>query len=81
MVHLLYALLATARSCLRPQRELALENLALSQQLAILKRKTKRPKKLLESRNHFVVMQSGSFCSSLARAAFFCTEVIRSDSE
>ncbi len=53
MVHLLYALLATTRSSLRPQRELALENLALRQQLAILKRKTKRPKKLLESRNYF----------------------------
>jgi len=41
---LLYALLATARSSLQPQRELALQNLALRQQLAILKRKTKRPK-------------------------------------
>jgi hypothetical protein len=44
MLHLLYLLLATARSSLKPQRELALENLALRQQLAILKRKTKRPK-------------------------------------
>jgi len=44
MLPLLYALLATARSSLRPRRELALENLALRQQLAILKRKTKRPK-------------------------------------
>ena len=41
---LLYALLATARSSLKPQRELALDNLALGQQLAILKPKTKRPK-------------------------------------
>jgi YVTN family beta-propeller protein len=44
MLRLLYALLATARSSLRPQRELALENLALRQRLAILGRKTKRPK-------------------------------------
>jgi Flp pilus assembly protein TadD len=44
MLHLLYALLATARSSLKPQRELALENLALRQQLAILRRKTKRLK-------------------------------------
>ena len=44
MVPLVYALLATARSSFRPQRELALENLALRQQLAILRRKTKRPK-------------------------------------
>jgi transposase InsO family protein len=44
MIDLLYALLATARSSLKPQRELALENLALRQQLAILKRETKRPK-------------------------------------
>jgi hypothetical protein len=44
MLHLLYLLLATARSSLKPQRELALENLALRQQLAIVQRKTKRPK-------------------------------------
>jgi hypothetical protein len=43
MIHLLYARLATARSSLKSQRELALENLALRQQLAILKRTTKRP--------------------------------------
>ena len=43
MSDLLYALLATARSSLKSQRELALENLALRQQLAILHRKTKRP--------------------------------------
>jgi putative transposase len=44
MLHLLYALLATARSSLKPQRELALKNLALRQQLAIVQRKTKRSK-------------------------------------
>ena len=44
MLPLLYALLATARSSLKSRRELALENLALRQQLAILKRKSKRPK-------------------------------------
>ena len=44
MLHLLYALLATARSSLKSHRELSLENLALRQQLAILKRATKRPK-------------------------------------
>jgi putative transposase len=44
MLHLLYVLLATARSSLKPQRELALENLALRQQLAIPQRKTKRPR-------------------------------------
>lgn len=44
MIDLLYPLFATARSNLKSQRELALENLALRQQLAILKRKTKRPK-------------------------------------
>ena len=44
MIPLLYALLATARSSLKPQRELALENLALRQQLAVLRRTTKRPK-------------------------------------
>lgn len=44
MLPLLYALLAAARSSLKSQRELALENLALRQQLAVLKRETKRPK-------------------------------------
>ncbi len=43
MLHLLYVLLATARSSLNSQRELALENLALRQELAIVQRKTKRP--------------------------------------
>jgi transposase InsO family protein len=44
MIDLLSALLAAARSSLRSQRELALENLALRQQLAVLKHATKRPK-------------------------------------
>ena len=44
MIHLVCALLATGRSSLKSQRELALENLALRQQLAALKRRTKRPK-------------------------------------
>jgi len=44
MLHLLSALLATARSSLKSQRELALENLALRQQLAVVKRTSKRPK-------------------------------------
>jgi hypothetical protein len=44
MLDLLYVLFATARSSLKPQRELALQNLALRQQLAIVQRKTKRPK-------------------------------------
>jgi hypothetical protein len=43
MIDLLYALLASARSSLKSQRELALDNLALRQQLAILKRTSKRP--------------------------------------
>ncbi|RLB49820.1 MAG: integrase [Deltaproteobacteria bacterium] len=56
MRHLLYALLATARSSLKPQRELALENLALRQQLAILHRKTKRPKLTKADRAFWVVL-------------------------
>ena len=40
MLHLLYVLLATARSNLKSQRELALQNLALRQQLAVLKPQT-----------------------------------------
>jgi hypothetical protein len=52
MLPLLYALFATAGSSLRPQRELALENLALRQQLAILKRKTKRPRLTQAAHRH-----------------------------
>ena len=44
MLHVLYALLSAARSSLKSQRALALENLALRQQVAVLKRRTKRPK-------------------------------------
>jgi transposase InsO family protein len=56
MRHLLYALLATARSSLKSQRELALENLALRQQLAILHRKTKRPKLTKADRAFWVAL-------------------------
>jgi len=55
MIHLLYALLATARSSLKSQREFALENLALRQQLAVLKRATKRPKLTNADRAFWVV--------------------------
>ena len=56
MRHLVYALLATARSSLKSQRELALENLALRQQLAILQRKTKRPTLSKADRAFWVVL-------------------------
>ncbi len=58
MLHLLYVLLATARASLKPQRELALENLALRQQLAILQRKTKRPKLTQGDRAFWVALCS-----------------------
>ena len=56
MRHLLYVLLATARESLKPQRELALENLALRQQLAILHRKSKRPKLTKADRAFWVAL-------------------------
>ena len=56
MVPLLYALFATARSSLRSRRELALENLALRQQLAILHRKTKRPRLTQADRAFWVAL-------------------------
>jgi hypothetical protein len=56
MLDLLYALLAAARSSLRSQRELALENLALRQQLAVLRRKTKRPKLTKTDREFWVAL-------------------------
>ena len=58
MIDLLYVLLAAARSSLKSQRELALENLALRQQLAILQRKTKRPKLSKTDRAFWVALCS-----------------------
>jgi putative transposase len=58
MLHLLYVLLATARSSLKAQRELALENLALRQQLATLQRKTKRPRLTQADRVFWVALCS-----------------------
>jgi hypothetical protein len=56
MLDLLYVLFATARSSLKPQRELALENLALRQQLAIVQRKTKRPRLTQADRAFWVAL-------------------------
>ena len=56
MLPLLYVLLATARSSLSSRRELALENLALRQQLAIVQRKTKRPKLTKADRAFWVAL-------------------------
>jgi hypothetical protein len=56
MIDLLYAMLATARSTLKSQRELALQNLALRQRLAILKRKTKRRKLTKTDRAFWVAL-------------------------
>jgi hypothetical protein len=44
MKKLVLALLPAARSSLKSRRELALENLALRQQLAVLQRPAQRPK-------------------------------------
>ncbi len=41
---MLLALLETARSALKTRGELAIENLALRQQLAVLKRSVKQPR-------------------------------------
>jgi hypothetical protein len=56
MLHLLYVLLATTRSSLTLQRELAIENLALRQQLAVVQRKTKRPKLTKADRAFWVAL-------------------------
>ncbi len=53
---LLCALLATVRSSLKSQRELALENLASRQQLAVLRRTTKRPKLTYADRVFWVAL-------------------------
>jgi hypothetical protein len=44
MLNLLLALLHTAHSSFKSHRHLALENLALRQQLAMLKQSVKRPR-------------------------------------
>ena len=56
LLQLLSALLATARSSLKSQHVLALENLALRQQLAILQRRTKRPPLTKTDRAFWVVL-------------------------
>ena len=44
MLYLLWLVLMSAFANLKSRRDLALENLALRQQLAVLGRRTKRPK-------------------------------------
>ncbi len=56
LLQLLSALLATARSSLKTQHVLALENLALRQQLAILRRRTKRPQLTKTDRAFWVAL-------------------------
>ena len=56
LLQLLSALLAAARSSLKSQHVLALENLALRQQLAILQRRTKRPRLTKTDRAFWVAL-------------------------
>jgi putative transposase len=53
---LVFALLSAARSSLKSRRELALENLALRQQLAVLRRHAQRPKLRRADRAFLVVL-------------------------
>jgi hypothetical protein len=56
MRKLVLAMLSAARSSLKSRRELALENLALRQQLAVLPRQAKRPKLSPADRAFWVVL-------------------------
>jgi putative transposase len=56
LLQLLSALLAAIRSSLKSQHVLALENLALRQQLAILRRRTKRPQLTKTDRAFWVAL-------------------------
>lgn len=56
MLGLLLALLGALRAACRPRASLVVENLALRQQLAILRRKTKRPPLLQVDRAFWIVL-------------------------
>ena len=56
MLDLIFTFLATAKSSLKPRRDLALEILALRQQLAILKRSAKRPRLTRTDRAFWVAL-------------------------
>ena len=56
MRKLVWAMLSAARSSLKARRELALENLALRQQLAVLRRHAQRPKLSRADRAFWVVL-------------------------
>ena len=56
LLQLLSALLATARSSLKSQHVLALENLALRQQLAVLRRRRQRPRLTKTDRSFWVAL-------------------------
>jgi hypothetical protein len=56
MRELVLAMLSAARSSLKARRELALENLALRQQLAVLRHRAKRPKLRRADRAFWVVL-------------------------
>ena len=58
MVRWLGILVGTLRSCLRTHRELALENLALRQQLAVWKARQPRPRLTRTDRIFWVLLSS-----------------------
>jgi len=59
MRKLVLAMLSATRSSLKARRELALENLALRQQLAVLRRQAQRPKLSRADRSFWVVLARG----------------------
>ena len=71
LLQLLSALLSTARSSLKSHHVLALENLALRQQLAILRRRTKRPQ-LTKTDRAFWVALDGEGYATTRRAQELC---------
>ena len=56
MLRILIALLTTSLSSLKSRRELAIENLVLRQQLAVYKRRVKRPKLTKADRAFWVTL-------------------------
>jgi hypothetical protein len=77
MVRWLGILLGTLRSTVHTHRELALENLALRQQLAVWKARQPRPRLTAMDRIFFSEAVCQEHCSLVVSAPFLCSAFVR----